>query len=105
MRKNHQPQSGGFNPRVFLAFILCSSGALLAMLSFAAPMPASFQTEIREGERVRPSEFRGDVRDLPQYVSWAQRDAFSRRPRELDIPVPTNKQVLPGAHVAAPTQM
>jgi hypothetical protein len=37
MQKNPAPESGIFNPRVFLAFILCAAGTLLAMLSFAAP--------------------------------------------------------------------
>jgi hypothetical protein len=36
MRKNPASQSGIFNPRVLLAFALCSVGVLLAMLSFAA---------------------------------------------------------------------
>ena len=36
MRKNPVSQSGIFNPRAFLAFILCSAGAMLAMLSFAS---------------------------------------------------------------------
>jgi len=35
MRTNPSSQSGIFNPRIFLAFGLCSVGALLAMLSFA----------------------------------------------------------------------
>jgi hypothetical protein len=37
MKKNPSSQSGLFNPRVFVAFTLCSVGALLAMVSFAAP--------------------------------------------------------------------
>src|SRR2546425_5522841 len=36
LRKNSPSQSGVFNPRVLLAFVLCSVGILLAMLSFAA---------------------------------------------------------------------
>src|SRR5438132_8678694 len=40
MKKNLASESGLFNPRVFLAFILCSAGALLAMLSFAAAPPS-----------------------------------------------------------------
>src|ERR1700730_6511696 len=64
------------------------------MLSLAAPT-ASFQPEIREGERVRPSEFSGDVRKLPQRVTSVQRDTFSRRPREHDLFVPATKQILP----------
>src|SRR5437870_6232929 len=33
--KNPNSQSGFLNPRVLLAFVLCSAGALLAVLSFA----------------------------------------------------------------------
>jgi hypothetical protein len=40
MKKNPASESGLFNPRVFLGFILCSVGALLAMLSFAAAPPS-----------------------------------------------------------------
>src|SRR5438094_614764 len=39
MKKNPSSQSGLFNPRAFMAFTLCSVGALLAMVSFAAPRP------------------------------------------------------------------
>ena len=39
MKKNSSSQSGLFNPRVFVAFTLCSVGVLLAMVSFAAPRP------------------------------------------------------------------
>jgi hypothetical protein len=39
MKKNASSQSGLFNPRAFMAFTLCSVGALLAMVSFAAPRP------------------------------------------------------------------
>src|SRR3989440_10800580 len=96
MQKHRHSQSGLFNPRIFAAIGLCVIGTWLAMLSFAAPMPASFQPEIREGERVRASEFNGDVRNLPQHVTSRQRDTFSRRPREHDLFVPATKQVLPG---------
>src|SRR5438477_5058864 len=96
MRKHPHSQFRRSSPRVFAAIGLCLVGAWLAMLSLAAPMPASFQPEIREGERVRPSEFRGDVRNLPRDVSSAQRNTFSRRPLEHDLPVPATKQVLPG---------
>src|ERR1700730_12185175 len=39
MKKNLSSQSGLLNPRVFVAFTLCSVGVLLAMVSFAAPRP------------------------------------------------------------------
>jgi Astacin (Peptidase family M12A) len=40
MRKNPTSQSGIFNPRVLLAFALCSVGAFLAVLSFAENAPS-----------------------------------------------------------------
>ncbi len=36
MKKNSTSESGLFNPRAFVAFTLCSAGALLAMVSFGA---------------------------------------------------------------------
>src|SRR5205823_341767 len=95
MQKHRHSQSALFNPRIFAAIGLCLIGSWLGMLSLAAPMP-SFQPEIREGERVRASEFNGDVRNLPQHVTSKQRDTFSRRPREHDLFVPVTKQVLQG---------
>jgi len=35
--KKHSPESGSFRPRIFLAFLLCSAGAMLAMFTFAPP--------------------------------------------------------------------
>ncbi len=39
MKKKSSSQSGLFNPRAFVAFTLCSVGAMLAMASLAAPKP------------------------------------------------------------------
>src|SRR2546430_6423729 len=41
MRKKFASESGVFNPRIFLAFVLCSIGALLALVSFATTTPSS----------------------------------------------------------------
>lgn len=43
MKTNLASQSGIFNPRILLAFVLCSAGVLLAMLSFAS-MPSNETT-------------------------------------------------------------
>ena len=45
MRKNPASESGLFNPRVLIAFSLCSVGALLAMFSFAATPPSGTLTD------------------------------------------------------------
>src|ERR1044071_2369378 len=41
MRKKSASESGVFNPRIFLAFVLCSIGTLLAVISFATTTPSS----------------------------------------------------------------
>ncbi len=54
MKKKSNSKSGLFNPRVFLAFGLCSAGVLLAMLSFgtnetasvAVPAPPGFHAAV-----------------------------------------------------------
>jgi hypothetical protein len=48
MKKNLASQSGLFNPRVLIAFSLCSVGALLAMFSFAAT-PSSGTLTVNSG--------------------------------------------------------
>src|SRR2546428_11646039 len=53
MKKNPNSQSGLFNPRILLAFTLCSAGVLLAMLSFAAtPGSATASTSSAEATAV-----------------------------------------------------
>ena len=39
MRKKSSSESGAFNPRILVAFLLCSVGAMLAMVSLAATPP------------------------------------------------------------------
>jgi len=39
MRKNQSSESGLFNPRIFLAFVLCLMGMLLAVVAFATTTP------------------------------------------------------------------
>jgi len=46
MKKNSPSQFGFFNPRVLIAFSLCSVGALLAMFSFAATPSSGILTNI-----------------------------------------------------------
>ena len=100
MRKTPDAESGGFDPRILLAFLLCSIGIWLAILGFAAPTPVSPSAAlaITKGAAVVPSEFRGDLRQLPQSISPEERKQFIR-PLELDIPLPRTKQVVPGAQL------
>ena len=37
MKKNLGPEFGFFNPRIFVAFVLCLVGVSLAVFSFAVP--------------------------------------------------------------------
>ena len=53
---------------------------------------------------VVPSEFRGDVRDLPQSITPEERKLF-HPPLELDLDPPKNKKPLPGAQPVIPTQL
>src|SRR5438445_2112557 len=102
MRKNHQPQSGRFNPRIAAALVLGLAGTCLAMLSFAAPSTQAPVAGIASaGPTVIPSEFSGDVRSLPQTITDAERESFSGRP-ELERPPLGAKQVLPGTTSLAP---
>src|SRR2546423_6233642 len=104
MRKQQHSRSGRLHSRIFAAVCLCLIGAWLAMLSFAASS-SSFSSSagnFSRGEPVVPSEFRGDVRNLPQVITEAQRKAFIR-PLELDYPRPAIKQVLPGASLGPQT--
>ena len=46
MKKNLISQSGIFNPRILLAFSLCSVGTWMAMLSFASTPPSGTLTDV-----------------------------------------------------------
>src|SRR5207302_3068908 len=69
MKKNRNSKSGFFTPRIFLAFIFCSGGLLLAMFSFAAPMPAGVKQPDVKGPFIAtsqpPASFDRDLRALP----------------------------------------
>ena len=85
-----------FNPRAIAAFALCLIGAWLGMLSFAASSSSSANAaNFKAGDLVVAHEFRGDLRNLPQTITDAERKTFIR-PLELDYPVPAIKQLLPG---------
>src|SRR5437660_3240009 len=103
MQRNPPAQSGRFNPRILAALGVCSVGTALAVLSLAGTTDqSSLGVSIRQGDVVVPSEFRGNVRNLPQTISDAQRKSFIR-PLELEPPPTGAKQLLPGAPSAAPS--
>src|SRR6266446_105469 len=45
MKTNPGSESGAFNPRAFVAFLLCAAAGLLGMLSFAATPPSGTLTD------------------------------------------------------------
>src|SRR5260370_14617943 len=97
MRRNSEAESGRVNPRVAAAAVLCLAGTYLAMLSFAAPgTQAPVAGSAIQGPTVLPSEFRGDVRNLPQQITPEERKLFIR-PFELVVPPSGPKQLLHGA--------
>jgi len=68
MQKNAASQSGIFNPRVLLAFTLCSVGALLAMFSLAATPPVETthaNTSVPPDSRNFLSTFGSNANHLP----------------------------------------
>ena len=46
MQRNTNSQAAFFNPRIFAAFLLCSAGAWLAMLSFASTPSSGTLTDV-----------------------------------------------------------
>src|SRR5437773_570006 len=73
MQKKSTSESGLFNPRIFLSFVLCVTGVLLALIGFAASPPPPPPSQTTEGGGsfapvVRNSLFNGvspNLRDLP----------------------------------------
>src|SRR2546428_34364 len=56
MKKNPTTQSGLFNPRALVTFTLCSVGAVLAMLSFAATAPSTTTTRLDANSPQAPTQ-------------------------------------------------
>jgi len=80
MRKNAASQSGIFNPRVLLAFTLCSVGALLAMFSLAATPPVETthaNTSVPPDSRNFLSTFGSNANHLPRGVPLPPGTQFS----------------------------
>src|SRR5438045_4139257 len=69
MRKHPHSQSRRIDPRIFAAVGLCLMGTWLAMLSLAAPMPASFRTRSEIWDRTILSR-----RSIPRSEFIARRE-------------------------------
>jgi len=80
MQKKTASQSGIFNPRVLLAFTLCSVGALLAMFSLAATPPVETthaNTSVPPDSRNFLSTFGSNTNHLPRGVPLPPGTQFS----------------------------
>jgi Dockerin type I domain len=94
MKKNSQSQFAFFNPRVFLAFLFCSAGALLAMFSFAGPTPSS-KAVAQATSEFKPMILRSfsngvspRIRDLPVVLPTTPTTWVAEGPRPLHPPQP-----------------
>jgi hypothetical protein len=97
MKKNANPKSGLFNPRVVLGFVLCSVGASLAALTFAAPASTK-RPPAQNSAQLKPVVINSTLngvsaaaRDLPTGASGGPREVehglLRVRPNR---PVPAN---------------
>jgi hypothetical protein len=80
MQKNTAFQSGIFNPRILLAFTLCSVGALLAMFSLGATPPVGTpraNSSLPTDPRNFPSTFGSNANRLPPGVPLPPGAQFS----------------------------
>src|SRR2546425_1564728 len=71
MKKNPDSQSGVFNPRALLAFILGSAGMLLAMVSLAAPASLETKHPIQQGKNSAV------VMASPIQENWTQLSSYA----------------------------
>ena len=78
---------------IAIAFLV---GAVVSDQLPAQPPSGGSNVEITAGEAVVPSEFDGDVRDLPQVITPEERKLF-HPPLELEFDVPRHKKPLPWA--------
>src|SRR5436190_14514264 len=96
------------NRKLFLGLTAIAISLLVgAMLSdrLTAQSPSGdSNVEISAGEAVVPSEFVGDVRDLPQVITPEERKLF-HPPLELEYEVPEHKKPLPWAQPENPVPL
>ncbi len=92
---------------------ICAIGGVLMLLVFAIypkrdvagqePSQDDSRGEMTAIELVVPTQFRGDVRDLPQFITPQER-MLIHRPLEPEIDLPKKKMLLPGILPAIPTE-
>jgi Carboxypeptidase regulatory-like domain len=119
MKKNRNSESGLSTPRVFFAFMLCSVGALLALVVLAAPTPPSSSAQSAAQSSGTPQAVvinsisngvSSAVRDMPLAVPTGEREIEADLLRvKPNVQVPAGfvdpaVQTIPGA-LAAPTPM
>jgi hypothetical protein len=69
MQKNRFFQSGIFNPRVLLAFLLCSLGILMAMFVFVGTLSSGTKTKA-ESRPISPAAFGGPSTNLSNGITF-----------------------------------
>src|SRR5260370_41083244 len=97
MNKNTNSKSGIFNPRVLLAFALCSAGVSLTMVAFAGPTSGKSSTAQANASLVKPTIISSTynavspaVRDLPLALPTTQLADRELPPVKPNHPVPAN---------------
>src|SRR4029077_13083352 len=116
MNKKSAAQSGFFNPRIFVAFVLVTFGVSLGVFSFAAPTSGKSSTAQPNASLVKPTIISSTynavssaVRDLPLAGPIASRVENELGPVKPVHPVATNfvdqvvQTAMPAAATAAPT--
>jgi hypothetical protein len=95
MRKNSPSQSGFLNPRLLLAFALCSVGVFLAMFSFAATPPGAAPRIITSVASNPASSLRtvdNNVNRLPPGVPFPPSGLDAPLGRKPGIQSPLNRE-------------
>jgi hypothetical protein len=120
MKKNRSSESGIFNPRIFLAFTLCSIGASLGVFSLAAPTSSSKAIAQGTGQ-FKPvtisstaNGVSANLRDLPvtrpsfTAGTWESHAPLPihppHAPPQLPVVDPVQQTVMPALAMPAPLQ-
>jgi hypothetical protein len=119
MNKKSVSKSGFFNPRVFLAFVLCSAGVSLGMFSLAAP-PSSKKPSPQSAAQFKPTIIYSSangisrrLRDLPA-IRTAPNGTYESHaplaihpphvPPQLPVQDPAQQTIMPALAMPSPLQ-